>query len=223
MPIRWRLTLFIALAIGVILLALGLTLYLLIRGTLHKDVEDTAKNRAEAVAQAIEGGDNLSTAPNDDDQVLFDDSVAVIVWGKNGKVIDKFNLPAGGSAADFDVWRKALKNGQDASDKSVRLGDYDYYVYAVAMDPSARPARVVEFGKSYNKTEEILEIFATVLAFVIGAAFLLSIGGAYQLAGAALRPVDAVTSAASRMGEGDLSKRLPVVNPKDELGRLVTR
>ena len=221
MPIRWRLTLFIALAIGVILLALGLTLYLLIRGTLHKDVEDTAKNRAEAVAQAIEGGDELSTSPDDDDQILFDDSVAMIVRGKNGKVIDKFNLPAGGSAADFDVWRKALKNGQDASDKSVRLGDNDYYVYAVAMDPSARPARVVEFGKSYNKTEEILEIFATVLAFVIGAAFLLSIGGAYQLAGAALRPVDAVISAASRMGEEDLSKRLPVVNPKDELGRLV--
>ena len=221
MPIRWRLTLFIALAIGVILLALGLTLYLLIRGTLHRDVEDTAANRAEAVASAIEGGDELSTAPNDDDQILFDDSVAVIVRGKNGKVIDKFNLPAGSSAANFDVWRKALKNGQDASDKSVRLGDNDYFVYAVAMDPSARPARVVEFGKSYNKTEEILEIFGTLLAFVIGAAFLLSIGGAYQLAGAALRPVDAVTSAARRMGEGDLSERLPVANPKDELGRLV--
>jgi two-component system, OmpR family, sensor kinase len=221
LPIRWRLTLFIALAIGVILLTLGLTLYLLIRGMLHKDVDATAKNRAEAVASTYEGGDQLSTAPNDDDQILFDDSVAVIVRGKNGKVIDKFNLPAGGSAADFDVWRRALKNGQDASDKSVRLGDNDYYVYAVAMDPSARPARVVEFGKSYNKTEEILEIFATVLACVIGAAFLLSIGGAYQLAGAALRPVDAVTSAARRMGEGDLSKRLPVANPKDELGRLV--
>ena len=71
----------------------------------------------------------------------LDDSVAVIVRGKTGKVIDKFNLPAGGSAADFDVWRKALKNGQDASDKSVRLGDNDYYVYAVAMDPSAAANR----------------------------------------------------------------------------------
>jgi signal transduction histidine kinase len=80
---------------------------------------------------------------------------------------------------------------------------------------------VVEFGKSYNKTEEMLETFGTVLAFVIGAAFLLSIAGAYQLAGAALRPVDDVTNAARRMGEGDLSKRLPVANPKDELGRLV--
>jgi two-component system, OmpR family, sensor kinase len=91
----------------------------------------------------------------------------------------------------------------------------------VAMDPSARPARVVEFGKSYNKTEEILETFGTVLAFVIGAALLLSIGGSYLLAGAALRPVDAVTNAASKMGEGDLSERLPVANPKDEIGRLV--
>jgi two-component system OmpR family sensor kinase len=221
LPIRWRLTLFIALVIGVILLVLGLTLYLLIRGMLLKDVEVTAKSRGEAVAHTYESGDQLSTAPNDDDQILFDDSVAVIVRGKNGKVIDKFNLPAGGSAADFDVWREALKNGQDASDKRMRLGDNDYYVYAVAMDPSARPARVVEFGKSYDETEEILEIFATVLAFVIGAAFLLSIGGAYQLAGAALRPVDAVTSAASKMGEGDLSKRLPVANAKDEIGRLV--
>jgi hypothetical protein len=86
LPIRWRLTLFIALAIGVTLLALGLTLYLLIRGMLHKDVEATAKNRVEAVASAIEAGDELSTAPDDDDQILFDDSVAVIVRGKNGKV-----------------------------------------------------------------------------------------------------------------------------------------
>ena len=221
MPIRWRLTLFIALAIGVILLALGLTLYLLIRGMLHKDVEDTAKERGEAVASAIEGGDSLSTAPNDDDQILFDNSAAVIVRDKNGRVTNEF-IPSGdGSAADFDVWSKALKNGQHASDKSERMGDNDYYVYAVALDPSVRRARVVEYGKSYNKTEEILENFGTVLVLVIGAAFLLSISGAYQLAGAALRPVDAVTSAAGRMGEGDLSKRLPVANPKDELGRLV--
>jgi len=61
-----------------------------------------------------------------------------------------------------------------------------------------------------------------VLAAGIGAAFLLSIGGAYLLARAALRPVDAVTSAAREMGEGDLQKRLPVSNPQDEVGRLAT-
>jgi two-component system, OmpR family, sensor kinase len=53
-------------------------------------------------------------------------------------------------------------------------------------------------------------------------AFLLSIGGAYLLAGAALKPVEAVTSAAGEMGGDDLSKRLPVANPGDEVGRLAT-
>jgi hypothetical protein len=33
-----------------------------------------------------------------------------------------------------------------------------------------------------------------------------------------LKPVDAVTGAARKMGEGDLSKRLPVANPKTSSG-----
>jgi signal transduction histidine kinase len=222
LPIRWRLTLFIALAIGVILLALGLAIYLLSRHALVDHVEKNAQSGAEIVARTLEEGETLSTAPEEDDQI-FHDEVSVIIRDKNGEVLQKINLPVGGSTA-FDVWRRALENGEQAYDKSVRVGDNDYYVYAVAIDPSSSSrsrARVVEFGKSYNDTEETLDVLRTVLATGIGAAFLLSMGGAYLLAGAALKPVDAVASAARKMGEGDLSKRLPVANPKDELGRLV--
>ncbi len=81
---------------------------------------------------------------------------------------------------------------------------------------------MVEAGTPYGPVEETLGIFGTVLAIAIGAAFLLSIGGAYLLAGVALRPVGAVTDAAEAMGEGDLSRRLPVANPGDEIGRLAT-
>jgi hypothetical protein len=42
LPIRWRLTLFNALVIGAILLALGLSLYLLLREALLSNVENTA-------------------------------------------------------------------------------------------------------------------------------------------------------------------------------------
>ncbi|MBA2713669.1 MAG: HAMP domain-containing histidine kinase, partial [Rubrobacteraceae bacterium] len=38
----------------------------------------------------------------------------------------------------------------------------------------------------------------------------------------ALRPVDAVVSSAREMSEADLSRRLPVTNPGDEIGRLAT-
>ncbi len=215
---------FIALPMGMILLALSLTLYLQNKNALLKGVEESAENGASVVADTIEAGDTLSSAADDDDQLILDE-VGVIIRDKDGGILQSKGLQAA-SSADDNVWREALKTGQD-SYAIVRLRDNDYYVVAVPVDPPNSPmqvideTRVVEVLKSYEETEESLRTFGTLLATSLGAAFLLSIGGSYLLAGAALRPVEAVTSAASRMGEGDLSKRLPVANPKDELGRLV--
>jgi len=214
-----------ALAIGVILLALSLTLYLLNRNALLKSIEETAENGAKAVADTIEAGEKLSSAADDDDQLILDE-VGVIIRDKDGGILQKEGLQSV-SSADDNVWRKALDKKKAVRGKAVFAGDNDYYVVAMPVDPPNSPkqvtdeARVVEALKSDDETEEPLATFGTLLATSIGAAFLLSIGGSYLLAGAALRPVDAVTSAARKMGEGDLSKRLPVANPKDELGRLV--
>ena len=225
MPIRWRLTLYFALAMGMILLALSLTLYLLNRNALLKGVEESAENGAMAAVDTIEAGDTLSSAADDDDQLILDE-VSVIIRDKDGGILQSKGLQAV-SPADDNVWRNALEKKKPVGGKAVFAGDNDYYVVAVPVDPPNSTmqvideARVVEALKSYDDTEESLDTFGTLLATSIGAAFLLSIGGAYLLAGATLRPVDSVTSAASRMGEGDLSERLPVANPKDELGRLV--
>ena len=81
---------------------------------------------------------------------------------------------------------------------------------------------MVEAGKSYEAAQEGIEALGAILAAGIGAAFVFSIGGAYLLARAALRPVETVTVTARSMGEEDLSKRLPVANPKDEIGRLAS-
>ena len=56
MPIRWRLTIFNALVIGGILLALGLALFFLQRQSLLYSVEDTARSRAHAVARSLAAG-----------------------------------------------------------------------------------------------------------------------------------------------------------------------
>jgi len=101
----------------------------------------------------------------------------------------------------------------------VLAADNPYYGRAVPVDPPRGPARVVEAGKTYEWTEDALEVFGYWLAVGIDAAFLLSISGAYLLAEAALKPVGADYSAVQKMG--DISNRLPVANPKDELGRLV--
>ena len=97
-------------------------------------------------------------------------------------------------------------------------------MYAVPVEPppasNLGSARIVEAGKSSQQAEDTLEVFNAVLATGIGAAFLLSIVGAYLLARTALRPVETVVSSAREITEGDLGKRLPVSNPGDEIGKL---
>jgi len=83
-------------------------------------------------------------------------------------------------------------------------------------------ARVVEAGEPYPSFSGVLEELGKVLATVGLLGFVLLVGGAYLLTRAALSPVEAIVRAAGEMSEGDLSRRLPVANPKDEIGRLTT-
>jgi two-component system, OmpR family, sensor kinase len=218
LPIRWRLTLFIAVVIGAILVLLGLTLFLLLRAALFSDVEDAARGRAEAVAFSVDSGED----PEKDVQESALEGIPVTVRDENGEVLSQTaNLSAGENATDT-VWRRALETGESASGEADLSPGTPGYVHAVPVDPPSGPARVVEAGKPYEPAEETLEVFGVVLAAGIGSALLLSIAGAYFLAWKVLRPVDVVVSTAREIGESDLAKRLPVANPGDEIGRLTT-
>jgi two-component system OmpR family sensor kinase len=220
LPIRWRLTLFIALAIGAILLVLGVALFFSLRNELLSNVRDTAERRAVDAAKKMRSGEPLQA---DDVKELALDGVFVIIRDREGRVLNEssLNLTSEGGAED-PVWKKALVSGKPAWGTAELSGDDPDYIYAVPVDPPHGSARVVEAGKSYEEALEVVQDIGATLVAGIGVAFLLSIGGAYLLARTALRPVEAVTATAQEMGEGDLAKRLPVANPKDEIGRLTT-
>jgi signal transduction histidine kinase len=219
LPIRWRLTLFNALIIGAILLALGLSLLLLLREALLSGVEDTVRSRAVAAARALESKEDPLS---DDVDQLTADGVFLIVRDARGRVLDQTTSFSTYEETSDDVWKRALASGNPAGGTAELTSEDSDYVYAVPVSPPAGPARVVEAGKSYDSVEDALEAFTTVLVVVGLLAFLLSVGGAYLLARAALSPVEAVVSSAREMTEGDLSRRLPVSHPKDEIGRLTT-
>ena len=221
MPIRWRLTLFNALIFGAILLALGLSLFLLLRGALLSGIEDTTRSRAVTAASALKSGEN-PLEDHDDARQLTADGVFLVVRDPGGKVLDQTtNLSLRTETRD-PVWKRALTSGNAGGGTTQLSSGGPAYLYAVPFETPAGQARVVEAGKSYDSVEDTLGTFLTVLAVSGLLAFLLSAGGAYLLARAALSPVEAVVSSAREMTEGDLSRRLPVSHPKDEIGRLTT-
>jgi two-component system, OmpR family, sensor kinase len=226
LPIRWRLTIFNALVIGGILLALGCALFFLLRQTLLSSVEDTARNRAVAAAEEINRGEGLDEENGRLEldgglkRGLTHDGVFIVVRNGRGDIIDKtVNLSNNGEAHD-ELWRRVLKTGKPVNDTLTFREEGLAYVYAFPVSPPEQPARIVEAGKSYELAHENVEKMALVLASGVTVAFLLSVVGAYLLARKALSPVSAVVTAAHRIRVGDLSKRLPVPHSKDEIGDL---
>ncbi len=220
MPIRWRLTLFNALAIGTILVLLGLSLFLLLRDALLSNIEDATRERALEAGRVIEAGGTLSRMDIDH---LALNGFFVVVRDERGRVVTQTADLVSEGAGDSDpVWRQALASKSPAGGTAYLSPTAPDYVYAVPVDPPNSPPRVVEVGRSYEFAAQSIEAFVTVLIVGILAAFLLSVGGAYLLARAALSPVEAVVASAREITESNLSKRLPVAHPKDEIGRLAT-
>jgi two-component system, OmpR family, sensor kinase len=105
-------------------------------------------------------------------------------------------VPAG---PDHDAYRRAVRRVQISSPKS------DYIILA---------------GQSLRQTDDDLALLRRILLYTIpGAVAVAGIGG-WFLARKSLSPVVAMAERAARMSAENLGGRLPVVNQKDELGRL---
>lgn len=217
MPIRWRLTVFNALVIGAVLLALGLALFLLLRGALLSGIEEDVRDRALAAAQTVESGEGLD--PNEAERLSLG-GVFVVVRDSQGRILDQTVNSVPQEEIRDPVWSEAVETGQPVGGTASYSPSAPDYVYAVPVNPPDGSASVVEAGRSYESATETLETFAMVLIGVILVAVLLSVGGAYLLARTSLSPVRAVVRSARQITESDLSKRLPVARPKDEIGYL---
>ena len=223
MPIRWRLTIFNALAIGAILVLLGFALHFLMREALLSGLEDTVQNRAEAAAMDLEDREDLEElASGEDAEELTLDGVFVVVRDEEGNVLAQTADLVGGPAAEDTIWRQAARSGEPASGTASLSGQAPELVHAVPTRTEEGSTLIIEAGKSYEAVNASLAAFRTALLIGLGVAMLLSVIGAYLLARAALSPVENVVTAARGISDEDLSRRLPVSHSRDEIGRLAT-
>jgi heavy metal sensor kinase len=76
------------------------------------------------------------------------------------------------------------------------------------------------YGQDITSVRESQKTLVAILIAGIPVAFILALLGGFLLAGRALSPVKNITTKAREITAESLSKRLPVENPKDEIGRL---
>ena len=220
MAIRWRLTLFNALFVGLILVVLGFSLFLLLRNAVLSEVEDAVQDRALAAARIVERKGELDKGTAE--QIALGEEFVVVRDGQ-GRILDApwwLSAEPQEETENNPLWAEALETEQSVGGTADYSRSPPDYVYAVPVNPSNSTARVVEVGRSYEPATKTIKDFGYILASTILAAVILSVGDAYLLAWAALSPFGAVVRSARQIRESDLSKRLPVRNQKDEIGGL---
>jgi signal transduction histidine kinase len=217
--LRWRLTGWFVLMLSGVLIAFSGSAYLAAREVLLDNFDDTLKHQAGLIAQAIafEDGqpalarDVRLTIPHSDDymtRLYRRDSTLVFADSR--------------AAAELPAPTDALEQAWRGKDNLSRV-QTEHETLRIATYPIVRGGKVVgalQVGVSMDDLEKTTRTLLKVLLVIASALLLVASGGGLFLANRALAPIDKLTRTAQRISAEDLSQRLDLRGPDDEVGRL---
>jgi heavy metal sensor kinase len=223
--VRSRLTLFWVAVLAAALVTVAGLIYVLLARALYTRIDENLRAvvriAATSLANDLAEGQDYEDAARATAAELSSRQQLLAVYDGNGRLLAEggrdddleIRLPDPQTIPASDAMLLTIVEARDDDDRH-RLA-----VQRVSIPPRATPYLIVA-GSSLESTDEELESLRTVLAYVIPIALLLAGAGGWFLARQSLAPVATMVGRARRIGAEDLSARLPVVNPRDELGRL---
>jgi heavy metal sensor kinase len=222
--VRARLTLFWLAVLATALLAVGGLIYALLARALYTRIDENLRAllqiAATSLANDLAEGQDYADAARSTAAELSSRQQMLALYDTTGRLLGE-----AGRADDLEIALPPLSTipSHDAMLLTVgEAGDDDdrhrLAIRRVIIPPGTD--YVVVAGSDLEPTDEELESLREVLAYVIPIAIVLAGAGGWFLARQSLAPVAAMVDRARGIGVDDLGARLPVVNPRDELGRL---
>ena len=227
MPLRRRIGLLTALAVGITVLGASVVTYLVVRAELRDQVDTALTAQADLARRAAERGPGLPRAPVPGGAVTpvplpppsFGAPTAIQILGPAGNVV---RLPTSQVRVPVTAADRAVQAGAAAFFSVRDAGGTSLRVYTF----SPRTGVAVQLARSLDVVDRVLRR----LRLVLGAALLLAVlaGGLLGrlFANRALRPVAELTDAVEHVElTGDLTPRISVDErgQRDEVGRLAGR
>ncbi|MFN0072598.1 MAG: ATP-binding protein [Chloroflexota bacterium] len=164
---------------------------------------------------------DLDPAKNPDAGALTAGLDVVRIWDQRQRVVHRFAIDRDLPEPDAEVFDSLLSGRADSvwttvtgsTGESIRL-------YTAPARRKGQVMGVIQVGRSQAELDAVLHQLR--LMGGVGALLAIALGGlgGWFLAGRALAPVDRITRAAEQIGAEDLSRRLNLALPDDELGRL---
>ena len=220
-PIRLRLTIWYVLLLALILAAFAAGVYLLLRHNLNQNLNDSIQNRAGALLNVVQfEGDRPVLQGQGSPRDPAEEEYFVRVFDASGAVSFDNRSFLGGVSIDPDAVNHVLA-GNSTTRRTEFIEDDD--PMRVAILPIIRNAAVLgalEVGQSEEDVSETLSSLLLGLAIACAVTLVVAGAGGGFLARQALLPIDTITRAARQISGEDLSRRLDLDLPNDEVGRL---
>jgi heavy metal sensor kinase len=217
--IRLRLTLWYVLLLAIILAGFSAGIYLTLQHNLYANLGDSLETRANDLLPLVnyqEGAPTLSkdisaNSPDLGEQfVRLYDSAGRLTFDSSGE--------AGAVPVEAQAVQRALAGSTVTNRISVASDAFQVRIAPIEQD--GRVSGALEVGRSAEDVSDTLRSLLLILGIAYPVTLAVAgLGGAF-LAGRALSPVDKLTRLARRISAEDLSQRLNLHLPDDELGRL---
>ena len=223
--VRARLTAFYVIVLAAALVTVGGLIYGLLARALYSRIDDSltavVQITTTSLANDLSEGQDVDDAARSTAAELSSRQQMLAIYDGAGRLIAEGGrdddlevaLPPLETIPSHDVMLLTASEAEDDDDRH-RLA-----LRRVTIAPH-QAHYVIVAGSSLEPTDEELESLRDILAYVVPIALLVAGGGGWFLARQSLAPVAAMADRARQLGAGNLSGRLPVVNPHDELGRL---
>jgi signal transduction histidine kinase len=217
MPIRLRVTLAFVAVMTIVLGAVGLFVYLRFRAELDATINASLRSRATDVAALVREADS-GLSERQGDLVGRSESFAEVL-GPAGRVLDSTPSIGGHDLLTAAELAKA-GHGPTFLNRGPLPGLQDESRLLAIPVTAGDEQRVVVVGTSTEARGESLSDLLQLLLIGGPVALVLASLAAYGVAGAALRPVEAMRARAADISSAEPDQSLPVPPTRDEIARL---
>ena len=223
--VRARLTLWYVSLLAAILVVVLVMVYVLLARALYTRIDDSLQAVVQIAVTSLTNdlaeGQTVDDAARSTAAELASRQQLVAIYDARGRLLGEAGReddivvplpPTGEIPANGDVGLMTIVEADDLDDRH-RLA-----LRRVTIPPGVEYVIVV--GSSLEPTDEELESLRGILAYLVPLSLVVAGIGGWFLAGRSLSPVVAMADRARKIGVESLNARLPVANPRDELGLL---
>lgn len=224
--LRFKLTLWYVLILGILLISFSSFLYLTLSRSLYRDVDHKLRSLAELIASE-------STSPlskfgfGNIDQTL-EASMNLKPIGKFIQVLDESGRIGRTSenlkSVQLPISLNALRNGSKGLityETNHSLGNTPLRIITYPVKENNQVTKMIQVASSLEDVEDALNTLLIILIVTVPSILVIASLGGQFLANKALKPVDRVTQTARMITSQNLNQRIQTLKVKDEISRLI--